>query len=221
MLGREAPVSRRTNLRASPAGIARLALSGAIVAALCAGGCGPVTTLPPPVPPAATRPASAPSTTANPTIPEPSADNPVTAAAWLSPGEIAPGTAAELRVRVRIAAGHYLHAAGTEPPFVPTSIELAPSDAVRPACDWEITRGADAAGRLSGTVEFRRRVRVAEGAAAGRHDLACGLTFQACTPELCWPPRVLKLRASFTVNTPAAPATPPAAPTPDRTKETQ
>jgi hypothetical protein len=188
------------------------------LAAWIAAGCARLAAPAPVSAPVAVTPAPTTLSAAEPVIPDPTAEEPVTAGAWLSPGAIAPGSAAELRVRVRVAAGHYLHAAGAEPPFVPTSVEVTPSNVVKPLGDWEMTGGADANGHLSGTVEFRRRVRVAEGSAAGVHDLTCSLTFQACTPELCWPARVLKLTAPFTVNPAGAPAR--AAPSPGRTKET-
>jgi hypothetical protein len=211
----EAIVNRRTVRRTFPFSFAGLALSGAVAVAWLAGGCGPAPISRPADSHTGTAPAPIASPAAEPVVAEPSADEPVSAAAWVSPGAVAPGSAAELRVRIRVAAGHYLHPAGAGPPFVSTSIQLVPNNAVRPEGDWKLTSGVDAAGRLSGVVEYRRRVRVVDdAAAAGRHDLVCNLTFQACTAELCWPPRVLQLTAPFTVNAAAV-----AAPNLGRTRE--
>jgi hypothetical protein len=170
-------------------------LGGLLAAAvwLLAGGCASAVTRPEPIR------ADAGGVAAAPVLAEPTGEEPVTAVAWVNPGRAARGAMTEVRVRVRIAPGYFLHPADAAPPFAPTSIELAPSDAVRPAGEWS-RAGAAGAGRLSGELEFRRPVRVVDGAAAGRHEVVCKLTFQACTPELCWPVRVLTLPASLVVS---------------------
>jgi hypothetical protein len=123
----------------------------------------------------------------------------VTAAAWLAPPTAVPGGATELRVKVRVAGGYHLYtAAGAKPPFTAASVEIKPSDHVRPNGQCHV-EGADARERLTGVAEFRQPLRVSEDAAAGHHEVVCVLTFQACNDELCWPPRNLVLKTSFSV----------------------
>jgi hypothetical protein len=130
-----------------------------------------------------------------PAIPDPTSDAPVTAAAWIIPGTDARRGDMDLHVRARIAPGHYLHSTTAEAPFTPTSVELVPSDWITPAGGWELLTPPDAHGRLTDVVEFRHRVRLTEGVKPGRYEVDCTLKYQACTDELCWPPRVLELKA--------------------------
>jgi hypothetical protein len=186
-------------------GLALLKLPVLLVAVWLAGACARATMRPPPGNGTGTKPARVAAPVVEPVVAVPSPEEPVTAAAWVSPGAVGPGGAAELRVRVRVAAGHYLHPPGARPPFIPTSLDVVPNRAVRPAGDSELVTGADAAGRLAGTVEFRRPIRVDDRSPTGPCDLACTLTFQACTPELCWPARTLTLTAPLTVSAAAIP----------------
>src|SRR5687768_6468409 len=92
-------------------------------------------------------------TSARPNVPEPpppSADDPVTAAAWLAPPTAVPGGAAELRVKVRVADGYHLYtAAAANHPFTAASIEVKPADPIRPNGRCAV-QGADERGRLRG-----------------------------------------------------------------------
>jgi hypothetical protein len=137
-----------------------------------------------------------------PDVPAPTADNPVTAVALLTPLDVAPAAAAELRVRLRIAPGHHLYApappGAAATPFIAATVDLKSSDVLQPAGDW-VAPVANADGHLTGTVEFRRPVRVVAGAAPGSHEASCVVTYQACTSELCWPPRAIQVNLTFTV----------------------
>jgi hypothetical protein len=161
--------------------------------------CGPATTPPASSAPAGTQAQPPPlvmSTAPPPDVPNPSADAPVTAAAWVEPAPMPRGGGdLELHVRARVAPLHYLHSADAEAPFTPTSVELVSSDAVTPAGEWELLSKPDERGHLMDVVDFRRRLRVSDPAKAGRYEVECALKYQACTDELCWPPRVLQLKA--------------------------
>jgi hypothetical protein len=135
-----------------------------------------------------------------PKTPEPTSENPVVAVAWFTPDELAAGEVAELRVRVRIAPGHhlYLPGAAADAPGIPVSLNLKQSGILIFASDWDLPAG-DGNKRLTGDVEIRRKVRVAPRATPGAGDVACDLRYQACTSELCWPPRTLNLVASLVV----------------------
>jgi hypothetical protein len=123
----------------------------------------------------------------------------VTAVAWLSSPAAVPGGEAELRVKVRVAGGYHLYtAASAKPPFTAASVEVKPSNRLRPdgACKVE---GADPRGHLRGAAEFRQPLRVSDTAPAGLHEVVSTLTFQACNDELCWPVQTLVLKTSLTV----------------------
>jgi hypothetical protein len=135
-----------------------------------------------------------------PAIPDPTAADPVMAAAWISPGTVSPGSSTELHVLIRVAGGFYLHPADAKAPFVATSVDMQPSDVLRPSGNWTWVRGLDAGGRLSGLIELRSRLILIVGASPERHEVTCFLRFQACNPELCWPPRVLELHAPYVVS---------------------
>ncbi|MDB5320192.1 MAG: disulfide bond corrector protein DsbC [Phycisphaerales bacterium] len=127
-----------------------------------------------------------------PEVPTPTADNPVAATLWLTTAR----DALELHLQLHIAPGHHLYA-NTSAPFTPTTVHLTSPDLL-PTGPLQ-SPIPDAQGHLTGVVEFRQQLRLAPTAAPGTHDLACDVTFQACNPELCWPPRTLTLKTSFTV----------------------
>jgi hypothetical protein len=124
-------------MRRSGGYVIALWVIGALALQGLPGGCGP-----------AGQPKSSPSIDASdarePAIPNPTADAPVSAAAWIVPGSEARGSrgrgrggAMELHVRARIAPGHYLHSTTAGPPFVATSAELESSTVIEPVGEWE------------------------------------------------------------------------------------
>jgi hypothetical protein len=122
----------------------------------------------------------------------PTAETPVTATLWLTPA----GNNVHLHLQLHIAPGHHLYAA-TAGPFTPTAVKLNSPDLLPTAPKQ--SPDPDAQGHQTGTVEFRQQLHLAPNVAPGSHELACDLTYQACNPELCWPPRTLTLKTSFTV----------------------
>jgi hypothetical protein len=128
-----------------------------------------------------------------PQLPTPTPDNPVTAALWLTS---AIDNDLELHLQLQIAPAHHLYA-NTSTPFTPTTIKLTSPD-LRPI-SLLLAPTPDAQGHLTGVVEFQQQLHVSPTAAPGPHELICDVTFQACNPELCWPPRTLTLKTSFTV----------------------
>lgn len=129
-----------------------------------------------------------------PDVPAPSADNPVTVGAWVRPGVLNAGEAGVLVVQLRVAGGHHLYASDKAGALTGTSVRMEEGGVVRAAGEW-VGPAVAADGFLTGVVEFRRAVRVAEGAPAGKGEVECAVTFQACTDELCWPARTEEVRA--------------------------
>ena len=134
-------------------------------------------------------------TTEEPQITVPTTDNPVTATAWVTP-QGKPGGNLELHVRIRVVAGHHLYSAGALSPFTPVSVKLIPCDQLLPIGPWKIS-DADAYGQLTNVIDFSQQLRIAPGFALGGQGVSCELTYQVCSSELCWPPRTLRLHASF------------------------
>jgi hypothetical protein len=125
-------------------------------------------------------------------LPTPTPENPVTAALWLTRAS----DTLELHLQLHIAPGHHLYST-TSAPFTPTTVKLTSPDLL-PAAPLQ-SPTPDGLGHLTGVVEFHQKLRLAPTAAPGPRDLTCDVTFQACNPELCWPPRTLTLKTSFTV----------------------
>jgi len=147
---------------------------------------------------ACSSPHSQPTTsiTEEPPITVPTSDNPVTAVAWVTPQSAKPGSNVDLHVRVWVAAGYHLYAAGVEPPFTPVSVKLIPCDDLLAIGPWKLS-DADADGHLTNVIDFRQQLHITPGFAVGVQEVSCELTYQACNSELCWPPCTLRLRASF------------------------
>jgi hypothetical protein len=132
-------------------------------------------------------------------VDKPTPERPVTAAVRIDTIRITRGSDIDVRVLVRIAPGHWLYArtdAGS--PFNSVTLKLTAEASIRESGPWQFPR-ADARGHIYGDVEFRGRLHAAEEIAPGTYPVRCELTYQACTAELCWPPRTLKLETTLTV----------------------
>ncbi|MCW5557841.1 MAG: hypothetical protein KIT22_08420 [Verrucomicrobiae bacterium] len=141
----------------------------------------------------------------------PSFGEPVTSAAWTEPADVHRGTAFDLVVALRIAAGHHIYSPdkGGQGTFAPTTVRLVLPDGLAAEGDWVVSvpdRVKD--GRIeAAAVIFRRTIQAGLNAPAGRVSMQVELRYQACTEELCWPPRkvTLEARARMTTDQKEAP----------------
>ena len=136
-------------------------------------------------------------------VAEPTSSNPVTAGAVLRPAEASPKSTLELLIKVRIAPGHHIFAMEKPgPDKVPTSISLELPPDVTEEGKWTGPAPAKAGSALvykDSVVVFTRKLRISAGAKAGPRQLAGRIRYQACNDELCWPPKTIRLEASFKV----------------------
>jgi hypothetical protein len=109
----------------------------------------------------------------------------------------------EILVRARIAGGHHIYGTNVVgKAFTPTRVDLALPAGIEPAGDWEApptSRAADGEFIYTDSVVFRRNVRARPDLAPGKVRLEGELHYQACTDELCWPPKTVHLSATLTV----------------------
>jgi len=121
----------------------------------------------------------------------------------------------ELRVSVRIARAHYLHAdAGDGGKFAPLAIEAELPAGVSAVGDWSFPPPEDAGGGkpvYRDAVLLRLPLAVAPDASPGTRTVVATLRCQACNEELCWPPSKLDLSAPLVIGL-ATPHDPPPTP---------
>ena len=131
---------------------------------------------------------------------EPTAEKPVVATAELRPVKGRAGDTIDLVVEIRIFAGWHIYAVDTASGgAIPTSIVEKLPDGIKAAGEWQYPK-ADSSpmspGRIyEGRLTFRRPLKITERAPAGRIDVSCELTFQACDLFHCLPPQTLSLSA--------------------------
>lgn len=131
---------------------------------------------------------------------EPTPEKPVVAAALLHPVKGSAGDTLDLVVEIRIAAGWHIYAvdapAGSA---LPTSIVEKLPQGIEVAGDWQYPKAARSpeapGGIYEGRLTFRRLLQISERAQAGRFEVSCQLTYQACDPFRCLPPQTLSLSA--------------------------
>ncbi|WP_165227325.1 hypothetical protein [Aquisphaera insulae] len=121
----------------------------------------------------------------------------VAARAECSPAKLRPGEEFTLTVRVEIKDGWHIAAMkGSRGPEVATSLAISMPFDVEPAGEWtgpEPIPGNEGRLTYTGTIEFRRRLRVGKNRYSGPLDGACTLGFQACDPFSCMPPAELDM----------------------------
>lgn len=131
-------------------------------------------------------------------------NGPVTASMKADPTEIYAGSMFEILVRVEIAAAYHLYATNSVgKPFVPITLNLTLPNGVEAVSDWTAppptrTRSGDLI--YTDSVQFRRSLRVGSNVSTGLLSIGGELRYQACTEELCWPPRALKLSTTVGVS---------------------
>jgi hypothetical protein len=136
---------------------------------------------------------------------EPSSRQPVTAVMKSAPNVMA-GQAFEILVRVAIAGAHHLYASNASgQPFIPTTVELTLPRGVEALGDWigpEPTRRRNGELVYTDSALFRRQLKVGANVPAGPLSIKGELHYQACTEELCWPPRSIPLSSLIHVHSP-------------------
>ena len=136
-------------------------------------------------------------------VAEPTSSNPVTAGAVLRPAEASPKSTLELLIKVRIAPGHHIFAMEKPgPDRIPTSIALELPSGVAEEGEWTRpapTKAGSALVHQGAVVVFIRRLKISAGTKPGPRTLVARLRYQACNEELCWPPKTIRLEASFKV----------------------
>lgn len=134
---------------------------------------------------------------------EPSSSQPLTAAMNSSSPEVVAGERFEIVVRIKIAAAHHIYASNlVDKPFIPATVDLALPRGVETLGDWsgpEPTRARNGAFIYVDSVVLRRPLRIRANVPSGVLSIKGELHYQACTEELCWPPRTIKLVASIQV----------------------
>ena len=136
----------------------------------------------------------------------PDAKHPIVAHAEISPATARAGETLELIVRVKVAATWHIYAVGgSHGPGVSTTLNLTLPKGVEAQGEWacpQSVRGKDGQMIYEGTLEFRRRLRVAKGAAEGPIDVCCEFAYQACDPFSCRLPTNERLTAKGVVRNP-------------------
>jgi len=134
---------------------------------------------------------------------KPSSSRPVTAAMQPAPSEVRAGGTFEILVQVEIAGGHHLYASNmVGQPFVPATLDVRLPHGVEALGDWigsVPTRGRNGGFVYTDSALFRRLLKVHSNVPAGMLSIRGELHYQACTEELCWPPRVIQLSSSLRV----------------------
>jgi hypothetical protein len=140
---------------------------------------------------------------AAPEVAEPTSSNPVTAGAVLRPADASPKSTLELLIKVRIAPGHHIFAMEKPgPERIPTSIALELPSGVAEEGEWTgpaPTKAGSALVHKDAVVVFIKRLKISAGTKPGPRTLVGRLRYQACNDELCWPPKTIRLEASFKV----------------------
>jgi hypothetical protein len=130
---------------------------------------------------------------------EPSPEEPVTAKMVIRPEHLDFGEAAELRVYVRIAGAHYLHAAKNPgEPWVPLAVNASLPDGVEFLGDWQLPppeKGHGDALVYRNSILLRRTLRVRLKTPPRVFRVSGEFRYQVCNDEVCWPPRTIELFA--------------------------
>ena len=137
---------------------------------------------------------------------KPSSSQPVTAAMQIIPTEVRNGVTFELLVSLEIAGAHHVYASNiVGKPFIPLSLNVTLPDGIEALNDWIAPAPSRTkTGELvyTDSVSFRRSLRVGSNVPAGPLLIKGDLRYQACTEELCWPPRTIDLSSSINISSP-------------------
>ena len=126
---------------------------------------------------------------------------------WFLPGSASVGDVVTLTVRVRIARGWHIYGvrAGGGP-AQPTKLNLTLPDEVTALGDWTApspeyeTTALGISPVYQGEVDFSRKLKVSDSAAAGAFDVVCKVDYQACDHSKCLPPASIALTATLEIS---------------------
>jgi Disulphide bond corrector protein DsbC len=139
-------------------------------------------------------------------VPDPTPGEPVTAVMTIQPNRAAAGETVEVKVRVRIASAHFIHAPGEAgAPFIPIAVNAQLPAGVEPVGDWQLPppeKGNGTALVYRDSVVLRRSFKVVSMSTSESLLVTGELRYQVCTDELCWPRGKLQLSAPLTIHSP-------------------
>lgn len=136
----------------------------------------------------------------------PQGNEPLAVRAFLYPSPVAPGDPIHLMVKIRMAEPWHIYALDNPGPGVATKLHAELGPDLAPAGEWISPEPAplpDGNRIHEGTFAFRRALQVRRTAEPDRVEASCELTYQACDPLICWPPRTMNLTAGATIEDPA------------------
>jgi Carboxypeptidase regulatory-like domain/Thiol:disulfide interchange protein DsbD, N-terminal len=128
--------------------------------------------------------------------PEPSRLNRVTSAMKPSRETVLAGDTFEIRVRIRIAAGHHIYGTNVVgKPFTPTSIKLTLPDCLEPIGNWSAASASPGGqpDEYTDSVLFTRSLKASPTAPPGPLTIKGELNYQVCNKDFCWPPEKAQL----------------------------
>lgn len=133
-----------------------------------------------------------------------SSELPVTASMEATPRALMAGQTFQIVVHVTVANAHHIYATNSiGKPFVPTTLEVTLPAGVETTGPWippEPIRRGNGDLIYTDSISFVRPARLKMNIPSGRRSIAGELRYQACTEELCWPPRTLQFSASIEVH---------------------
>jgi hypothetical protein len=139
-------------------------------------------------------------------VTKPSSFQPVVAVMEIIPAKVRKGGTGEILVRLEIAGAHHIYASNiVGKPFIPISLNVTLPDGIEALSDWIAPApNRTKTGELvyTDSMSFRRSLRVGSNVPAGPLSIKGELRYQACTEELCWPPRTIKLSSSVDIGSP-------------------
>jgi hypothetical protein len=139
-------------------------------------------------------------------VTKPFSFQPVVAVMEIIPAKVRKGGTGEILVRLEIAAAHRIYSTNVVgKPFVPISLKVTLPGGIESSGGWVApVPDRTKTGELvyTDSASFRRPFRVGSNVATGPLSIKCELLYQACTDELCWPPRTITLSSPVNISSP-------------------
>ena len=149
----------------------------------------------PPVAPLVTAAKAAPSDS----LEEPTEREPITATLSIEPARAKPGDLVTATVTVKLARDWHINPVANTGEFAsPTKLELTIPSGIATAGEWDIPKPdialVDSGPVYTGEVRFTRSLKVDSSAQAGKLELVCKLSYEACDEHRCLRPTSKTLR---------------------------
>jgi Disulphide bond corrector protein DsbC len=143
----------------------------------------------PSVVPSAASPKAAPSDSRD----EPTAREPVVASLSVEPARAKPGDSVAVTVTLKLARDWHINAVSDTREFaIPTKLEIKLPSGIATAGEWDIPKPdvalADSGPVYTGEIRFTRSLKVDSSAQAGKLELVCKVSYQACDEHRCLRP---------------------------------